>query len=231
MSESVSRSNCSGWFIRRRRHNSHANESEFPITLETATLTTPSRGSPNQPRMKERRNADRNDGRDDQRVKRRGRVAGAAQERRVDDVGEDHRTGEEDRLCIGVGFGNDVGRRREPAEHGRRDRHADRGNRDAAVQRRAEGGSRDLLDAVMVAGTKACPIRTVLPLAIPIRNEISRNRIGKTAETAASAGVPISRPIQMLPAVCVADCSRLLSISGTRKTRAGATSACSRRRR
>ena len=52
------------------------------------------------------------------------------------------------------------------------------------------------------------------PLLTPNTNENSKKTTGKTAETAPSACVEISRPIQMLANVCDADCSALLSIIG-----------------
>ena len=63
----------------------------------------------------------------------------------------------------------------------------------------------------------ACPINTVLPLAMPIRNEKSRKTIGKTADTAANALTPIIRPRKIEAKVCEADCRMLLIINGTRK--------------
>ena len=65
---------------------------------------------------------------------------------------------------------------------------------------------------------KAWPIRTVLPLEMPIMNETEKKTTGKIDDTAASAWTPMKRPRKMLLNVPDADCSRLLSMSGTRKT-------------
>jgi len=65
----------------------------------------------------------------------------------------------------------------------------------------------------------AWPINTLLPLAMPIKNENSKKMIGKTAETAAKAFTPSMRPKKMLLNVCEADCRMLLSIKGIKNTK------------
>ncbi len=61
-------------------------------------------------------------------------------------------------------------------------------------------------------------MRTVLPLAIPMKNEIRKNSSGKNAEIAASADTPITRPMKMLFTVADIDWRMLLSINGIKKT-------------
>ena len=58
---------------------------------------------------------------------------------------------------------------------------------------------------------------TVLPLPIPMMNEISKKSTGKIAETAASACTPTSRPKYTLAVVELSAWSTLLSISGPKK--------------
>ena len=64
----------------------------------------------------------------------------------------------------------------------------------------------------------ACPIRTVLALAMPKKNEIRKKSTGKIDDAAANAPTPIRRPRKILVNVCDADCSTFESISGSKKT-------------